>query len=214
MKEIITDEIALSKRALEIDTRTQNKEMREIISEIKNTIRKKELFALSAPAIGYGRRIFCMNFSDLEIKTFINPVIMSSEGLTISRETCTSIPGKTFLLPRNKEITVMYQDPMGRAQSRKLTGAAACVFQHEIQHLDGMIISDIGLEIDERFDEASKEEQDELIKAYLESLDLVAKELSEDIQNDPELKQLSDGIDFLTGVQTGEVELEGEELED
>jgi len=214
MKEIITDEIALSKRALEIDTRTQNKEMREIISEIKNTIRKKELFALSAPAIGYDRRIFCMNFSDLEIKTFINPVIMSSEGLTISRETCTSIPGKTFLLPRNKEITVMYQDPMGRAQSRKLTGAAACVFQHEIQHLDGMIISDIGLEIDERFDEASKEEQDELIKAYLESLDLVAKELSEDIQNDPELKQLSDGIDFLTGVQTGEVELEGEELED
>lgn len=214
MKEIITDEIALSKRALEIDTRTQNKEMREIISEIKNTIRKKELFALSAPAIGYDRRIFCMNFSDLEIKTFINPVIMSSEGLTISRETCTSIPGKTFLLPRNKEITVMYQDPMGRAQSRKLTGVAACVFQHEIQHLDGMIISDIGLEIDEQFDEATKEEQDELIKAYLESLDLVAKELSEEIQNDPELKQLSDGIDFLTGVQTGEVELEGEELED
>lgn len=210
MSEIITDELALSKRALEIDTRTQNKEMREIIVELKKTIRENKIFALSAPAIGFERRIFCINFSDLDIKSFVNPVIVETEGLTISRETCTSIPGKTFLVPRNKKITVMYQDPMGQAQSRKLFGAAACVFQHELQHLDGLLISDIGLEIDEMFDKASPEEQEEVIKAYLESLDLTAKKLSEEIENDPELKQLSDGIDFMTKVQTGEIQLEGE----
>lgn len=210
MKEIITDEIALSKRALEIDTRTQNKEMREIILAIKDTMRTKELFALSAPAIGYDRRLFCINFSDSDIKTFVNPVIMDSEGLTISKETCTSVPGKTFLVPRNKKITVMYQDPMGQAQSRKLFGAVACVFQHEVQHLDGLLISDIGLEIDEQFDNAPVEEQEEVIKMYLESLDLTAKKLTEEINSDPELKQMSDGIDFMTKVQTGEIQLEGE----
>lgn len=214
MKEIIIDEMQLADRALEIDTRTQNKEMREIISELKQTIRKKGIYALSAPAIGYNRRIFCINVADMEIKTFINPIIMDCTGLVISRETCTSVPDKTFLIPRNKELTVMYQDPMSNIQSRKITGPLACVFQHEVQHLEGLLISDIGLEIDEQFDNASKEEQDEVIQMYLESLDLTAKELSKEIEEDPDLKQLSDGIDFMTGVQTGEVIIEGEPLEE
>lgn len=207
MSDIITDEIALSHRALEIDTRTQNKEMREIISNLKKTIKKNGITALSAPAIGVERRIFCVDFSDLEIKSFINPIISGTEGLIISTETCTSIPGKKFIVPRNKEISIIYQDPMGKPQSRKLVGVAACVFQHELQHLEGITLADIGLEIDEDFEKASKEEQEEVIKAYLESLDIATKALEKEIEENEELKQMSDAIDFMTKVQTGEVEL-------
>ena len=209
-KQIITDEMQLADRAVEIDTSTQNKEMREIISALKATIKANNISALSAPAIGYNRRIFCVSFSDSEIKTFINPIIIPGGELTISKETCTSIPGKTFIIPRNTEVSVMYQDPLGRAQSRKLKGVAASVFQHEIHHLDGLLISDIGLEIDKDFENASLEEQEEVIKAYLESLDLTSKALQEEIQNNEELKRLSDGIEFITKVQTGEVELIGD----
>lgn len=115
MKEILTldqHEIDLSERSDEIDLRTQNAEAKEIIKELKDTIRKNKLKALSAPAIGYKKRIFCIAF-DEEIKTFINPTF-SAKGLSLSRETCTSIPGKVYIRPRNNDINVIYQDPLGR----------------------------------------------------------------------------------------------------
>ena len=72
-KEILTienNEIQLSERSMEIDTKNQAIEMREIISAVKNTIRKNNLSYLSAPSIGYQRRIFAINFNDLESNIF------------------------------------------------------------------------------------------------------------------------------------------------
>jgi len=54
--------------------------MREIISALKHTIELNNIVSLSAPAIGYNKRIFCIKF-DTEIKTFINPIISSYKGL-------------------------------------------------------------------------------------------------------------------------------------
>ncbi|MBO7697091.1 MAG: peptide deformylase [Acholeplasmatales bacterium] len=54
--------------------------MREIISALKHTIELNNIVSLSAPAIGYDKRIFCIKF-DTEIKTFINPVIIQSKGI-------------------------------------------------------------------------------------------------------------------------------------
>lgn len=211
-KEILTlenDEIKLSVRSKEIDLRTENKEAREIISEIKKTMRKNKLNSLSAPAIGYQRRIFCIDFKDREIKTFVNPIIVHAKGLQLSREKCTSIPGKEFVRPRNNEIEIMYQDPMSRPQSRKLVGLAAIVFQHEQDHLDGLLLSDVGLEVDELFDNASDEEKQEVIEAYLDSLDLKQKDLQTEIQEDKELKQIDDARKYMESVYKGETKIEG-----
>ena len=211
-KEILTlenNEIELSERAVEIDLRTQNKEAREIISEIKKTMREKGLTSLSAPAIGYSRRIFCIDFKDKEIKTFINPIIVNAKGIQLSREKCTSIPGKEYIRPRNSEIDVMFQNPLSKPISRKLIGLAAIVFQHEMDHIDGLLLSDVGLEIDEDFDNASEEERQEVVEAYLDSLDLRQKEINKEIQEDKELKQIDDARKFMTSVYKGETKLEG-----
>ena len=208
-KEILTlenNEIELSERAVEIDLRTQNKEAREIISEIK---REKGLTSLSAPAIGYSRRIFCIDFKDKEIKTFINPIIVNAKGIQLSREKCTSIPGKEYIRPRNSEIDVMFQNPLSKPISRKLIGLAAIVFQHEMDHIDGLLLSDVGLEIDEDFDNASEEERQEVVEAYLDSLDLMHKEINKEIEEDKELKQIDDARKFMTSVYKGETKLEG-----
>lgn len=202
-------EIELSVRSKEIDLRTENKEAREIISEIKKTMRAKNLASLSAPAIGYQRRIFCIDFKDKEIKTFVNPIIVRAKGLQLSREKCTSIPGKEFVRPRNNEIEIMYQDPMSRPQSRKLVGLAAIVFQHEQDHIDGLLLSDVGLEVDELFDNASDEEKQEVIEAYLDSLDLKQKDLQAEIQEDKELKQIDDARKYMESVYKGETKIEG-----
>lgn len=211
-KDILTidkNEIELSQRATEIDIKTENKLMREIISALKHTIELNNIVSLSAPAIGYDKRIFCIKF-DTEIKTFINPVIIQSKGIQLSREICTSIPGKTFIRPRNNDITVIYQKPSGPSESRQLVGLSAIVFQHELDHLEGLLLSDIGLEIDDDFETASEEEREEVINYYLDSLDLKRKELEEEIQSNEELKQLSDGIKFMESVYKGETQIEKE----
>lgn len=205
LKPIITDEALLSERADEVDTIKEMKEARAIIAELKSIIRKKELTSLSAPAIGYRKRIFCVNFSDSEIKTFINPIIVKAEGLVLSDERCTSIPDKRFILPRNNKISIMYTSPLGKVESREVSGIAASVIQHEIHHLDGILCSDIGLEVDEMFDNATQEEREQVIGMYLDSLDIKQKELDKQIEEDADLKQIADATKFMEKVQSGEV---------
>ena len=206
---IADKEIELSERAMEVDTKTENKLLREISTALKATIEKENLTALSAPAIGYNKRIFCIKFQE-EIKTFINPVLSAAKGLQLSREHCSSIPGKEFIIPRNNDITIVYQKPLGQIETRRAVGMTAYVMQHELQHLDGILLSDIGLELDENWDNFSDEEKQEIIDMYLNSLDLRSKELNQEIQENPELKQMSDAIDFMTSVYKGETKLEVE----
>jgi hypothetical protein len=102
----------------------------------------------------------------------------------------------------------MYQTPLGKIESKQLMGAAAKVFQHCLDHLDGLLLSDIGLEVDEMFDNATEEERAEVLNMYLDSLDIKQKEIDKEIQEDEELKQIAEGIDFIEKVQKGEVQIE------
>ena len=208
VKDIVTDELQLSERAVEIDVRTQATEMREIIKALKDTMREKGLASLSAPAIGYNRRIFCIDFKDSEIKTFINPIIAQAKGMQLSIEKCVCIPDKEFMRPRNNDLMIIYQRPTGQIENRQIVGMSAIVFQHELDHLDGLLISDVGIEIDEDFHNATEEEQQEIINAYLDALDIKKKEIDTEINTNPELKQLSDGIDFMESVYKGETKIE------
>ena len=208
VKDIITDELQLSERAVEIDVRTQATEMREIIKALKDTMRAKGLSSLSAPAIAYNRRIFCIDFKDSEIKTFINPIIAQAKGMQLSIEKCVCIPDKEFMRPRNNDLMIIYQRPTGQIENRQIVGMSAIVFQHELDHLDGLLISDVGIEIDEDFHNATEEEQQEVINAYLDALDIQKKEIDTEINTNPELKQLSDGIDFTESVYKGETKIE------
>lgn len=208
VKDIVTDELQLSERAVEIDVRTQATEMREIIKALKDTMREKGLSSLSAPAIGYNRRIFCIDFKDSEIKTFINPIIAQAKGMQLSIEKCVCIPDKEFMRPRNNDLMIIYQRPTGQIENRQIVGMSAIVFQHELDHLDGLLISDVGIEIDEDFHNATEEEQQEIINAYLDALDIKKKEIDTEINTNPELKQLSDGINFMESVYKGETKIE------
>lgn len=209
-KEILTveeHELDICKRADEINTITDSELKSEIVTALKKTIKKNNLTSLSAPAIGYDKRIFCIKFKE-EIKTFINPVIIQCKGLELSREKCSSIPNKEFIIPRNNDVTITYQRPLGQIETRQLVGIGAFIVQHEIQHLDGILISDIGLEIDEDWDKATEEEREEILNLYLDSLDIKQKDLDKEIEENPELKQMSDAIDFMTSVYKGETQLE------
>ena len=66
------------------------------------------------------------------------------------------------------------------------------------------------VKVKEMDDKASDEERSELLAAYLDSLDLKQKQLDKEIEEDPELRKLNDGIKFMEAVQKGEVKVEQE----
>ena len=102
----------------------------------------------------------------------------------------------------------MYQKPTGEVETRQFIGMAAVKVQHEIDHLDGMLLTDIGLEIDDDFEKATEEERNEVVEAYLDSLDIKLKALKEEIEADPVLKEMNEGINFMESVAKGETKLE------
>ena len=134
LKTIITDESNFADRVDEIDTVKHMKDARETISELKALIRKNHMTSLSAPAIGKSQRIFCINFSDSEIKTFINPIIVKAEGLVLSDEKSPILPNRRFLVPRNNKVAVMYTRPTGQIESREITGVALLYFNKSFRY--------------------------------------------------------------------------------
>lgn len=206
--DIVTDYDKLSERCDEFDLTKKNNEAQEIIVKLKQIIRSDATIAgLSAIQIGYNKRIICINFNG-DIRTFINPIIEKAEGLELSRESCHSIPGKEYIRIRQNKITVTYQTPLAKIETVELAGMAARVMQHHIDHLDGLLISDVGLEIEEDWDNATDEERQEVIDYYIDSLDIRAKEISKEIAEDKDATQLSNAIKFMNSVREGKTKIE------
>ena len=196
-------------RCDEINPKKQNAEMRETILAIKEVMEAKKLSALAAPQIGYRNRIVCLKFGDKQPITYVNPFITKVNGFTLSKESDISIPNKTFIVPRNVEVEVQYCTPLGQWMTQKMTGMTAFIMQRMVNMLDGLLISDIGLEIDEEWDKATDEERAEVIKAYCESLDITMKDVQKDIEDsDGTLKKVYSAIKFTEGVNSGKVKLE------
>ena len=75
-------------------------------------------------------------------KTFINPEIIKYYGESfINNERCLSIPKKDFNVKRYKSVDIVYRDTNYRAQRATYNALTAIVLQHELDHLDGVLIS-------------------------------------------------------------------------
>jgi peptide deformylase len=73
---------------------------------------------------------------------FINPEIISREGLGTQEEGCLSVPGIYDEVERAQVVTVCARRPDGSAFEQKLEGLAAVCLQHEMDHLDGRLFVD------------------------------------------------------------------------
>ena len=211
--DILTLDKLSDNRAEEVSLAKEYDLVKEIARKIKRTMKKKNLTSLSAPAIGYNKRIFCIDFSDNEIKTFINPLILESEGMELTREICSSIPDKEFIRPRNTIIDVIYQRLDGTVRQNRFTGLAATVFQHEVDHLDGITLADIGLEIEEDFDKASEKDKYEIIDLYLKSLNIKRENIMDEINKDDVTKIIYNNEKLAELVGQGKIEVVNNEDE-
>ncbi|MCH5176034.1 MAG: peptide deformylase [Prevotellaceae bacterium] len=141
----------LRKVAEEIDVETYPN-LKELIANMFETLKKSEGVGLAAPQVGLPIRLFIIDLdviSDDEpqykgyLRTFINPEIIEESDETSSMsEGCLSIPGINESVKRPDKVLVNYLDENGEEQERWLEGFEARVFQHEYDHLDGKMFVD------------------------------------------------------------------------
>lgn len=118
------------------------KELRSLIRDMRVTVKDAEGLGLAAPQVGPSLRI-CLARIGGRMIALINPEITwKSKETWVHEEGCLSLPGVTVEVERARTITVKYLDERGRAQERRLEEWEARVVQHEVDHLDGVLIVD------------------------------------------------------------------------
>lgn len=98
---------------------------------------------LSAPQIGYNKRIFVMNLDRSQDRVFINPVILDkSDEDQVYREGCLSVPQVYRDLKSPKWLILRYFDEYMQEHTQKMEGLEAVCASHEIDHLNGVLMID------------------------------------------------------------------------
>lgn len=81
-----------------------------------------------------------------DIQVIINPQLVYAKGSHLVEEGCLSVPGKTFVLQRAKIVKIKGLTLDGAERSFRGHDTLAQVFQHELDHLDGILIDQVGQE--------------------------------------------------------------------
>lgn len=96
---------------------------------------------LAAPQIGVGRRLFVYDIGDGP-QALVNPVISETRGEWVYEEGCLSIPGVYWEIVRPKEIHLRGYDLDGNEVSLEADELLSRLFQHELDHLEGVLMLD------------------------------------------------------------------------
>ena len=119
------------------DIRTLAGKMIDIMLEIKGV-------GLAGPQVGVNLRIFvtATDGTKENAKVYINPKIELSGPLETCEEGCLSLPGIYAKIKRYKNCSITATDLDGKTFTEQAEGLAVRIFQHELDHLEGMLIKD------------------------------------------------------------------------
>jgi peptide deformylase len=127
-------------------------ECRELIAAMKATLAETQGVGLAAPQIGESLRVVIVASRPtpryphaplMEPTVMINPSFTPlAETMEKDWEGCLSIPGIRALVPRFRDIRIGYTDERGQAVEARLQDFVARVFQHEFDHLNGLVFLD------------------------------------------------------------------------
>jgi len=125
-------------------------EILKIIGDMAKTMIACEGLGLAAPQVGINRRFFLFlsnpenigTEKEVEVTVAINPQILERDGESIIYEGCLSYPDYLAKVKRALKIKVRYQDLDMNKVEEEFFGLSARIFQHELDHLDGILFID------------------------------------------------------------------------
>jgi len=117
-------------------------EIRELALDMTETLTKNQGAGLAAPQVGVLKRIIVVQLGE-GTKAFVNPeIIKKTKEAEIFEEGCLSFPGVYLKIKRAKGVEIKAIDLDGKEIQIKTKGLVARIFQHEIDHLDGVLFVD------------------------------------------------------------------------
>jgi peptide deformylase len=149
IKKIVTvPEMVLRKKAHKVTD--FGSDLQILIDDMVETMRDAPGVGLAAPQVNIPWRVIVVEFGDEEneetpqkLYTLVNPeIVRSSTEKVTGTEGCLSIPGFAGEVERMESVTVKGQNRRGQFVRIKAKGWLARIFQHELDHLDGILFTD------------------------------------------------------------------------
>ena len=111
--------------------------------DLEDTLESTENgIGLASPQIGINKRIIVWKHITGKVNIIINPMIESRRGEIIINEACLSVQGVIGRVKLSYEQWLRRMGKSGNRIKMKYKGVAACMFQHEIDHLEGILFTD------------------------------------------------------------------------
>jgi len=135
---------------------TFDKDLQKIIDDMVETMREAPGVGLAAPQVGLLDRLIVVEYdeddevedSPKKLYVVVNPeIIQASEETEMGIEGCLSIPGLVGEVERSLAVVIKGQNRRGQPLKFKAEGWLARIFQHEIDHLDGVLYTDKAVKV-------------------------------------------------------------------
>jgi peptide deformylase len=121
-------------------------DIEQLIDDMVQTMYAAPGVGLAAPQVGAALRIFVADVSfgrnPADLLCFVNPEFVEREGMQLEDEGCLSVPGFNATVARPSRVVMKGLDRHGNAQQVEGTGLLARCFQHEMDHLEGVLFVD------------------------------------------------------------------------
>ena len=129
--------------------------LQTLIDDMVETMREAPGVGLAAPQVNSLQKVIVVEFGDEEdetvppkLHTLVNPEITRySQEMVIGTEGCLSVPNLVGDVERYESVTVSYTTRHGQKKKIKAKNWLARIFQHEIDHLKGVVFPDIAIQV-------------------------------------------------------------------
>lgn len=142
MLKIITHPNEILRKKAQVIENVLNPDMQRLAQEMIKTMKKDKGVGLAAPQIGKSIKLITIDIKDEPLILFNPEITFFSKKKVEGEEGCLSVPGKYGEVERSHKIRVKAQDSNGNKIKFKAEGLFARVLQHEIDHLNGVLIID------------------------------------------------------------------------
>jgi peptide deformylase len=151
-----------AKKVARVDTSIQR-----LIDDLAETMLDAPGAGLAAPQIGVPLRVCVVKGDENQIWGLVNPEIVKHDGVQVGYEGCLSYPGWVGEVARHETVVVKGRNRRGKEVRIKSSGFTARAFQHELDHLDGVLFIDRLTNLDtlRRVDELEAEEKEAAVAA-------------------------------------------------
>lgn len=132
-----------------------DEDLEKLITDMVETMHQESGVGLAAPQVNISKRVIVVEFGSEEdetvppaLYTVVNPQIKSLSPETVpGAEGCLSIPGLMGEVERPLSITIQGKNGRGEPFKMKAEGWLARIFQHEVDHLNGVLYTDRAMEV-------------------------------------------------------------------